>query len=200
MSKRVEVFIKTILPAHSHGAYTLVLHSPITKTQLPVLIGAVEAQSIAMELENIQSSRPLTHDLFRNTLKHFTVDVREVVIERLEEGIFYSTIYFSRDGDSVGIDSRTSDAIAMAMKFKCPIFVTQSILDDAGYSDEDEEMDFELPGRMQDDEIIPQGKTDDTNHWDLYTVDELEALLDEAISIEDYGRAAKIRDEIKRRQ
>ena len=75
------------------------------------------------------------------------------------------------------------------------IFVTQSILDDAGYSDEDEEMDFELPGRMQDDEIIPQGKTDDTNHWDLYTVDELEALLDEAISIEDYGRAAKIRDE-----
>jgi len=200
MSKRVEVFIKTILPAHSHGAYTLVLHSPSTKTQLPVLIGAVEAQSIAMEMENIQSSRPLTHDLFRNTLQHFSVGIREVAIERLEEGIFYSTIYFSRDGDSVGIDSRTSDAIALAMKFKCPIFVNQNIMDDAGYSDEDEEMDFEMPGRMQEEEIIPQSRTDQSNHWDLYTLDELEALLDEAISIEDYGRAAKIRDEIKRRE
>ncbi len=200
MSKRVEVFIKTILPAHSHGAYTLVLHSPSTKTQLPVLIGAVEAQSIAMEMENIQSSRPLTHDLFRNTLQHFSVGIREVAIERLEEGIFYSTIYFSRDGDSVGIDSRTSDAIALAMKFKCPIFVNQNIMDDAGYSDEEEEMEFEMPGRMQEEEIIPQSRTDQSNHWDLYTLDELEALLDEAISIEDYGRAAKIRDEIKRRE
>jgi bifunctional DNase/RNase len=160
----------------------------------------VEAQSIAMEMENIQSSRPLTHDLFRNTLQHFSVGIREVAIERLEEGIFYSTIYFSRDGDSVGIDSRTSDAIALAMKFKCPIFVNQNIMDDAGYSDEEEEMDFEMPGRMQEEEIIPQSRTDQSNHWDLYTLDELEALLDEAISIEDYGRAAKIRDEIKRRE
>jgi len=200
MSNRVEVFIKTILPAHSHGAYTLVLHSPSTKTQLPVLIGAVEAQSIAMEMENIQSSRPLTHDLFRNTLQHFSVSIREVAIERLEEGIFYSTIYFSRDGDSVGIDSRTSDAIALAMKFKCPIFVNQNIMDDAGYSDEEEEMDFEMPGRMQEEEIIPQSRTDQSNHWDFYTLDELEALLDEAISIEDYGRAAKIRDVLKRRE
>ena len=200
MSRRVEVFIKNILPAHSHGAYTLVLHNPTSKIQLPVLIGMVEAQSIAMEIEKLQSSRPLTHDLFSHTLKHFQIEIHEVCIEKLEEGIYYATIYFMKDGESVGIDSRTSDAIAMAMKFNAPIFVLQHIIDEAGYHDEEEEMDIDAPGRMTNDELPPQQKVEHHSPYADKTDEELENMLDEAISIEDYVKAARIRDEITRRK
>ena len=201
MSRKVEVFIKNILPAHSHGAYTLVLHSPSSKIQLPVLIGAFEAQSIAMEMENMKSNRPLTHDLFATTLKNFNIAVDEICIERLEEGIYYSNIYFSMDGLTMQIDSRTSDAIALAMKFKCPIYVTQHILDEAGFEDEEKDMasDVEAPGRTGEDDIQPEFK-EVKNPLAEFTLNELQQMLDEAIAIEDYGKAARLRDEIAKRK
>ncbi len=201
MSRKVEVFIKNILPAHSHGAYTLVLHSPSSKIQLPVLIGAFEAQSIAMEMENMKSNRPLTHDLFATTLKNFNIKVDEICIERLEEGIYYSNIYFSMDGMTMQIDSRTSDAIALAMKFKCPIFVTQHILDEAGFEEDEKDMsnDIETPGRTGEDDAKQEFK-EVKNPFSEFTLTQLKQMLDEAIAIEDYSKAARLRDEIAKRK
>jgi len=204
MTRRVEVFIKNILPAHSHGAYTLVLHNPSSKIQLPVLIGSIEAQSIAMEMENIQSSRPLTHDLFVSALKKFEIGVKEICVEKLEEGIYYSTIYFIKDGIEHSMDSRTSDAIALAMKYKSPIFVLQEIIDEAGYHEEDiseeEEMD-ETENNVESffSKLNVEDEPSDDEFADLSTED-LNRLLQEAIIEEDYDRAASIRDELAKRK
>lgn len=201
MSRRVEVFIKNILPAHSHGAYTVVLHNPVSKVQLPVLIGAIEAQSIAMELEGLESSRPLTHDLFVTTLQKFNIAIKDVCVERLSEGIYYSTIYFKSDLGEIGIDSRTSDAIAMAMKFKAPIYVYQEIIDEAGYTEEDSDDDILKPGRGNEEGFQPQTHIpDESAPFAEFDLEELDNLLQEAISVEDYVRAARIRDEIAKRK
>ena len=201
MSRRVEVFIKNILPAHSHGAYTVVLHNPASKIQLPVLIGAIEAQSIAMELEGLESSRPLTHDLFLTTLQKFNVSIKEVCVERLTEGIYYSTIYFKSDLGEAGIDSRTSDAIAMAMKFKAPIFVLQEIIDEAGYTEEEEDDDFLKPGRGSEEGFQPETHIpEESAPFAEFEIDELEQLLQDAIAVEDYVKAARIRDELNKRK
>jgi len=204
MTRRVEVFIKNILPAHSHGAYTLVLHNPSSKIQLPVLIGSIEAQSIAMEMENIQSSRPLTHDLFVSALKKFEVGVKEICVEKLEEGIYYSTIYFVKDGIEHSMDSRTSDAIALAMKYKSPIFVLQEIIDEAGYHEEDISEEEEMDETENDVEsffskLNVEDEPSDDEFADLSTED-LNRLLQEAIIEEDYDRAASIRDELAKRK
>ncbi len=201
MSRRVEVFIKNILPAHSHGAYTVVLHNPVSKVQLPVLIGAIEAQSIAMELEGLESSRPLTHDLFLTTLQKFNIAIKDVCVERLSEGIYYSTIYFKSDLGEIGIDSRTSDAIAMAMKFKAPIYVYQEIIDEAGYTEEDSDDDILKPGRGNEEGFQPQTHIpEESAPFAEFDLEELDNLLQEAISVEDYVRAARIRDEIAKRK
>ena len=204
MTRRVEVFIKNIFPAHSHGAYTLVLHNPSSKIQLPVLIGSIEAQSIAMEMENIQSSRPLTHDLFVSALKKFEVGVKEICVEKLEEGIYYSTIYFVKDGIEHSMDSRTSDAIALAMKYKSPIFVLQEIIDEAGYHEEDISEEEEMDETENDVEsffskLNVEEEPSDDEFADLSTED-LNRLLQEAIIEEDYDRAASIRDELAKRK
>lgn len=204
MARRVEVFIKNILPAHSHGAYTLVLHNPSSKIQLPVLIGSIEAQSIAMEMENIQSSRPLTHDLFVSALKKFEIGVKEICVEKLEEGIYYSTIYFIKDGIEHAMDSRTSDAIALAMKYKSPIFVLQDIIDEAGYHEEDISEEDEVDETENDVEsffskLNVEDEPSDDEFSDLSTED-LNRLLQEAIVEEDYDRAASIRDELAKRK
>ena len=201
MSRRVEVFIKNILPAHSHGAYTVVLHNPVSKVQLPVLIGAIEAQSIAMELEGLESSRPLTHDLFLTTLQKFNIAIKDVCVERLSEGIYYSTIYFKSDLGEIGIDSRTSDAIAMAMKFKAPIYVYQEIIDEAGYTEEESEEDISKPGIVNEEGFQPQTHIpEESAPFAEFDLEELDNLLQEAISVEDYVRAARIRDEIAKRK
>jgi bifunctional DNase/RNase len=201
MSRRVEVFIKNILPAHSHGAYTLVLHNPVSKIQLPVLIGAIEAQSIVMELEGLQSARPLTHDLFLTTLQHFHVAIKEICVVKLSEGIYYSTILFSNGGGEIAVDSRTSDAIALAMKFKAPIFVLQEIIDEAGYTEEDSEDDLLKPGRGVEEGFQPQVQLpSESSPFAEFDLEELDNLLQEAISVEDYVRAARIRDEIAKRK
>jgi bifunctional DNase/RNase len=196
MAQQVELEIKTIVPAHSHGAYTLVLGEINGERKLPVLIGAFEAQAIAMELEGMKPSRPLTHDLFAQALSEFQVVLKEVCISKLEEGIYYSTLYL-QSGDRLStLDSRTSDAIALATKFKSPIFVEESILKEAGYSDDSQgpEAEEEL---VFDESDLDIPETDD--QWSEFDLEELDQQLNEAIQEEDYARAAQIRDELTRR-
>jgi bifunctional DNase/RNase len=198
MSNRVELEIVSIVPAHSHGAYTLVLGARSGPRKLPVLVGAFEAQAIAMELEGIKASRPLTHDLFVQAFEALSIDVLEVVITDLHEGIFFSKIICKSGSSTIELDSRTSDAIALAAKFHCPIFVMEKILDEAGYNTDDLEIEnVESPGRVAHEELIPSSKTH--KGFEQYSAEELEDLLEEAVRDEDYARAAKIRDEIQKR-
>lgn len=198
MSTKIALHIVSILPAHSHGAYTLVLGEDAGNRKLPVLIGAFEAQAIAMEIEGMKPSRPLTHDLFVQAMQAMEVEVEEVMINDLQEGIFFSRIRCKRGFDTFELDSRTSDAIALATKFKCPIFVTAKIMDEAAYDGDEKEVEsIDSPGRMAHEELIPSSKSH--AGMDSYSLEELEAMLEESIRDEDYTRAAKIRDEIKKR-
>jgi bifunctional DNase/RNase len=199
MTNRSELELISIVPAHSHGAYTLILGEKNGNRNLPVLIGAFEAQAIAMELEGMKPSRPLTHDLFVSTLKSYDISVSEIIINDLQEGIFFSRVICDRQGEKVEIDSRTSDAIALAIKFQCPIYCNDAVLDEAGYENDDEpETSEETPGRVIHEELIPVSKTH--SGFDSFTLDDLENMLEEAIRDEDYSRAAKIRDEIAKRK
>lgn len=172
------------------GAYALVLSESGGKRRLPIIIGGFEAQAIAIELEKMVPTRPLTHDLFKTFATSFEVRVREVVIYNLQEGIFYAKLVCERDGQVSDIDARTSDAIALAVRFECPIFTFESILSSAGILS-DEFMDEE--------ELEESGGTDDEGEFQKMTKDELEIAMKEAIDNEDYERASIIRDEISKR-
>jgi hypothetical protein len=158
-----------------------------------------------MELEGMKPSRPLTHDLFTSALKEFDITVTEINIERLDEGIYFAgiTCLFVNDGTSklVVLDARTSDAIALGIKFRAPIFCMEAILLEAAYNDEHiDDDDIELPGQQIDDLVEPTEKTSIPSGFAKLSLEELEQMLDDAINDEDYSKAAKIRDEIKRRQ
>ncbi|MSP08801.1 MAG: hypothetical protein EXR23_00390 [Flavobacteriaceae bacterium] len=203
MSARVEMVIRNIVPAHSHGAYTLYLKELNGNRILPIIIGGFEAQAISMELEGMKPSRPLTHDLFTSALKEFDITVTEINIERLEEGIYFAGITCLCVNDEtsklVVLDARTSDAIALGIKFRAPIFCMESILVEAAYSDEHMDDDIELPGQQIDDLVEPKEKISVPSGYAKLSLEELEHMLDEAINDEDYAKAAKIRDELKRR-
>lgn len=203
MSARVEMVIRNIVPAHSHGAYTLYLKELNGNRILPIIIGGFEAQAISMELEGMKPSRPLTHDLFTSALKEFDITVTEINIERLEEGIYFAGITCLCVNDEtsklVVLDARTSDAIALGIKFRAPIFCMESILVEAAYSDEHMDDDIELPDQQIDDLVEPKEKILVTSGYAKLSLEELEHMLDEAINDEEYAKAAKIRDEIKRR-
>jgi bifunctional DNase/RNase len=173
------------------GSYALVLAEDAGKKRIPIMIGAFEAQAIALHLEELQPPRPLTHDLFRSFSMAFGVELMEVFINKLEEGIFYSELLFSSEKEEVRIDSRTSDAVALALRFKCPIYTTQEIIDKAGIILEDKatEQEEDFLGTEVEDETLEDR-----------TMEELEILLDEAVSNEDYELASEIRDEMKRRE
>lgn len=198
MADRIALSLVSIVPAHSHGAYTLILKETAGKRSLPVLIGAYEAQAIAMELEGIKPSRPLTHDLLVQTLQAFEIAITEVEITDLQEGIFFSRLVCEGNGDSHIIDSRTSDAIAIAAKFKCPIWCNPRVMDEAGYDTENEATEEEMPGRVVHEELIPASRTH--SGLDDYSLTELESMLEDAIRDEDYTKAARIRDEISKRK
>ncbi len=200
---RTELIIRNIVPAHSHGAYTLYLKEKNGNRILPIIIGGFEAQAIAMELEKMKPSRPLTHDLFANTLEEYSIKIVEISIDRLEEGVYYASIIcvdFKTPGaPRIKLDSRTSDAIAMATKFHCPIFCNEGILSESAYNENaDDEMDFDAPGRADAPDVNPVAKVG--NDLARFNLEELEQMLEEAINIEDYSRAAQLRDEINRRK
>ena len=191
-----------------NGAYALILNEVEGDRKLPIVIGAFEAQSIAIALEKeIKPPRPLTHDLFKNFCDRFGIIVKQVIIHKLVDGVFYSSIISERDGDEEIVDARTSDAIALALRFNAPIFTYKTILDKAGIflkfssKDKEEEGDDSIVV----DEILQEGETVEieTGASDAYremTLEELHKELDKAVVNEDYEKAAKLRDEISKRK
>ncbi|WP_179020975.1 bifunctional nuclease family protein [Winogradskyella forsetii] len=188
-----------------NGAYALILNEVDGDRKLPIVIGAFEAQSIAIALEKeIRPPRPLTHDLFKNFADRFDIVVKQVIIHKLVDGVFYSSLICERDKIEEIIDARTSDAIALALRFQAPIFTYKNILDKAGIylkvnpkKDEDEEQDSILVDDLIVEEI--EAASAEQEGYKNKSLDELNSLLDEAVNNEDYEKAAKIRDEISKR-
>lgn len=175
------------------GAYALVLLETGGKRQLPIIIGSFEAQAIAIELEKMTPTRPLTHDLFKSFAQSFSIQVKEVVIYNLNEGIFYAKLICEKEGVLTEIDARTSDAIAIGIRFNATIYTFESILSSAGVLLDENE--FETPTI---DETIETTDTT-TNSFLNLSLEELNEQLNEALENEEYEIASKIRDEIKNR-
>lgn len=186
-----------------NGAYALILSEVDGDRKLPIVIGAFEAQSIAIALEKeIKPPRPLTHDLFKNFSDRFEIVVKQVIIHKLVDGVFYSSLICERDKIEEIIDARTSDAIALALRFNAPIFTYKNILDKAGiYLKGETGTMTATPAREEmnvDDIVAEKLETTDTNYKKM-SLDELETLLSQAVKNEDYEKAARIRDEISKR-
>jgi len=174
------------------SAYALVLGEENGNRRIPIIIGGFEAQAIAIQLEGLNTPRPLTHDLFHTFAMEYGVFVESVFIFRLEEGIFYSKLICSNGGKRVELDARTSDAIALALRFGCPIYTTADILERSGIVFSGEPV---RQGGQQ-----PRGKAKKKTDLQYMDVPELEVFLNEAIVNENYEQASKIRDEIKKRK
>ena len=189
-----------------NGAYALILSELDGDRKLPIVIGAFEAQSIAIALEKeIKPPRPLTHDLFKNFADRFDIIIKQVIIHKLVDGVFYSSIICERDGIEEIVDARTSDAIALALRFSAPIFTYKNILDQAGiylkkqqeqeFTDENDLNTLEIENReMETSELVSSEQ-----HFDSLDTSDLYQMLDKAVANEDYEKAAKIRDEISKR-
>ena len=206
--KKVDLEIHDItLTGSSSGAYTLLLGVVGSDVQLPVVIGGAEAQSIALELENMKSSRPLTHDLYKNTLLSFDMEVGEVLIYKFEEGIFYANIYVSDGTQIKQIDSRVSDAVAIAVRFRAPIRCVTSVIDQAGISPEDmiqmsEEISDDISDEVVEEDLSilsPEpdldGQKSKKTIRDLKKrISTLKTNLASAVDEENYEKASEIRD------
>lgn len=190
--KKIELEIVAL--SHSitqTNSYAVVLGEVNGLRKLPIVIGGFEAQAIAVALERMKPTRPLTHDLMKNFMMAFTIDLHEVIISDLQEGIFYSKLLCSSESDTVEIDSRTSDALALAVRFGCPIYIYENIFDIAGVENPDTE---EVP--------VHQVSENESVRSDLrsMSLEELNNLLNEVLEQEDYIRAIAIRDEINARK
>lgn len=193
-----------------NGAYALLLSEVEGEKQLPIVIGAFEAQSIAIALEkDIKPPRPLTHDLFKSMASRFSINVKQVIIHKLVDGVFYSSLICERDKIEEIIDARTSDAIALALRFNAPIFTYQNILDKAGVylktssseKEEEEEAVKKTEVIIEDalkEEKPSKQKEDDT--LKKKSIAQLKKMLEEAVKKEDYEKAANVRDEISKRE
>jgi bifunctional DNase/RNase len=177
------------------GAYALVLGEAKGKRRLPIIIGGFEAQAIAIELEKMTPSRPLTHDLFKSFAETFNILVNEVIIYNLVEGIFFAKLICNDGSRDVEIDARTSDAIALAVRFDCPIYTYEFILSSAGIILEDQASISE-PGAPE--QVSVESNSD--GEFGSRSTEELKELLNQALSDEEYERASKIRDELNQRK
>ncbi len=193
--EKVELKFLRITYSHTHaGAYALILSELHGDRRLPIIIGGVEAQAIAIQVENIRPARPLTHDLFKNLCDELAIHVVEVVINDLVEGIFHAKIVLEQEGRTVEVDARSSDAIALALRFNCPIHTFEFILAAAGLKMEEGEEDAEHHGSSSKQVAEPKINLRTASPEDL------RQLLQDAIDAEDYEGASKLRDEIKRRE
>ncbi len=174
------------------GAYALILGENGGKRRLPIIIGGFEAQAIAIELEKMKPSRPLTHDLFKSFADTFYIAIKEVVINKFIEGVFHAELVCLNDKGEYRIDARTSDAVALALRFHCPIYTNEKIMSAAGIVvDEEKEQGGKTKVKV---------KRSSKSSFENSTMDELKQLLQKAVDKEDYEKASKIRDEIKRRE
>jgi bifunctional DNase/RNase len=178
------------------GAYALILGEANGKRRLPIIIGGFEAQSIAIELEKMKPSRPLTHDLFKNFATTYNIDITEVIIYKFVEGIFFAKLVCFDGLKEIEIDSRTSDAVAIAVRFNCPIYTYETIIASAGVILDEETSDIQSSDIREE---ISQ-ETDAESEYNNFTVKELEDLLMAAIDEEAYEKASFIRDELKKRK
>ncbi|MBE9489953.1 MAG: bifunctional nuclease family protein [Bacteroidetes bacterium] len=186
-----------------NGAYALILNEVDGDRKLPIVIGAFEAQSIAIALEKeIKPPRPLTHDLFKNFSDRFDIVVKQVIIHKLVDGVFYSSLICERDKIEEIIDARTSDAIALALRFQAPIFTYKNILDKAGIYlkvDPDKEEEGSEDNILLDEILAEEIEAKSPENFKDKTLEELHNILDEAVANEDYETAARVRDEISKR-
>ena len=205
--KKIQLEILGLSSSQSQsGSFALILGEKGGNRRLPIIIGMFEAQSIAIQIEKISPNRPLTHDLFKSFAEHVHVVILEVVISDLKEGVFYSRIVCSDGATTFDIDARPSDAIAIGLRFSVPIFTVESVLSEAGIilsdldegegeaddeeDDEDEDSDSPRAARPQSEPRDPSGQV---------SLDELTKMLAQALEKEDYEKAAKIRDELNKR-
>ncbi len=197
-SKKLELEIVALSHSvtQSHS-YAVVLGEVNGVRKLPIVIGGFEAQAIAVALENMQPTRPLTHDLMKNLMDSFQLQLQEVLIHRIHEGIFYAKLICQSPTETMEIDSRTSDALALAVRFDAPIFTYESILDSAGL-----QMDENHPKTAggDDDKKGKRKVAQPKNELANLSIDELQNMLEEVLEQEDYIRAAQIRDEINTRK
>jgi len=203
--KKIELDIVALSHSvtQSHN-YAVVLGEQHGSRRLPIVIGGFEAQAIAVAMERMNPNRPLTHDLFKNALETFDVELKEVVINNLLDGIFYARLVCLKDGNLVEIDSRTSDALALAVRFDCPIYTYEFILDAAGVILEDPEDDEEgvESGTKEPASKTPKRKRKKAAKdaaLSQYSDDDLNKMLNDVLANEDYERAAEIRDELNKR-
>lgn len=178
------------------GAYALILAEENGERRIPIIIGGFEAQAIVIKLENLEPPRPLTHDLFRSFAEACGITVEQVLINKLREGIFYSEIVCTDGVKRFHIDSRTSDAVALSLRFECPIFIEPQILNEAGIvmnagTEEDQKKEGEL---------LREKKPVVVSEYSENSLEELKEMLSDAISREDYEQAAAIRDEMAKRK
>ncbi|WLD22931.1 bifunctional nuclease family protein [Flavobacterium dauae] len=216
----VRLTIKGISYSHTqNGAYALILNEVDGERKLPIVIGAFEAQAIAIAIEeDLKPPRPLTHDLFKTFCDRFDIVVKQVIIHKLVDGVFFSSIICERDGIEEIIDARTSDAISLALRFDAPIFTYQNILDKAGiYLREQEEADAKEDDYDEDDdnfdadddtneelsdvidEFLNIAPAEKGNEFADYSLQELNDMLELAVLNEDYEKAARLRDELSKR-
>ena len=187
---RVDIIGLSTSPS-SGGAYALVLGEVEGNRRLPIIIGAFEAQAIALELEKIQPPRPMTHDLLRDTFEAVDVEVTEIVIDELREGTFFAKIRYRHDGEEHQLDSRPSDAVALAVRVDAPIFVAPMVLDEAGIVAEDES-DISSLAEQAEETSVEEEEMGGTE------LEKKQKKLEKAIEEENYERAAELRDEIQR--
>ena len=187
---RVDIIGLSTSPS-SGGAYALVLGGVEGNRRLPIIIGAFEAQAIALELEKIQPPRPMTHDLLRDTFEAVDVEVTEVVIDELREGTFFAKIRYRHDGEEQQLDSRPSDAVALAVRVDAPIFVAPMVLNEAGIVAEDES-DISSLAEQAEETSVEEEEMGGTE------LEKKQKKLEKAVEEENYERAAELRDEIQR--
>ncbi|MEZ4902917.1 MAG: DUF151 domain-containing protein [Spirosomataceae bacterium] len=194
--EKIKLEILGLSPSQSQtGSFALVLGEEYGNRRLPIIIGIFEAQAIAIEIEKIQPNRPMTHDLFKSFAKAFNYKVTEIIISDLREGIFFAKIYCTDDIRETVVDARPSDAIAIALRFNVPIYTSESILSEAGIvAGSQSEPDEAIEELVQSSK--PRSLSDQIKNMNL---DELQKVLTDALNNEEYEKAAKIRDEIARR-
>ncbi len=191
--RKVELEIVAISHSITQAqSYAVVLGEREGMRRLPIVIGGFEAQAIAVAIEKMNPTRPLTHDLFKNVCEEFGITIKEVIISNLRDGIFYATLICDNYNDTIEIDSRTSDALALAVRFDCPIYTYEFILEKAGIV-------LEEPHSTRGGSRSVPKQESSNSAYAQHSLEKLNTLLEDAISNEDYEKAAKIRDEIKRK-
>ena len=183
------------------NTYALILSDEISKKRIPIIIGSAEAQAIAIELEKLRPPRPLTHDLFKNVAVAFGINLSEVNIFKLEEGVFFSKLLLEKNGNAIAVDSRTSDAIALALRFNCPIFTTSEIIEKAGVIIKFENRKEKTENENEDVEFDPvDDENENKTQLQSKTIAELESMLKDAVENEEYELASRIKEELSKRR